>query len=1067
MGAFRECPVGTSVRNRILLSLFAGVASVTALFLPGHVLAQSGTCSTAAGFQIDGQLYSGPGGDDWAQGEVGHGVFLTVARTVQLSPAISFRDEHWAGSSVDPSHFDGESNKNNDYIGAGQNPWTSSTGSGPQKDDFTDIYIHARTDPGTGHLWLMVGGTTRAVNGDSHVDFEFNRSGISLVPGSPDLLVGSGSFGGRSIGDLIVSVDYGLGGTNPTISVRRWQENPPGSGLYEYVDVTPAVAGSHFVCVDVTGATTGPWGGIAPDGTDIAAGSPMVALQFFEGAIDLSQTGINIGDLCSAIPTLIVKSRSSDSFPAELKDYALRGFSIAQQPTCSLGGPEDVCANTTGHAFTASSSSAGATFVWSISGNGTIAGPTTGSSVTVDATGAGAFTLHVAVTDPQLSCTGACSLTVDVHAPPVVAVNSPAVCQGTNATLTATVTGGTGPFTYLWSNNATTASISVGTAGTYSVTVTDANGCTGQGSGVLTVNQNPTVAVNNATACQGFNGTLTATVTGGTGPFTYLWSNNATTASISVGTAGTYSVTVTDANGCTGQGSGTLTINQNLVVTVNNASVCQGASATLTASVAGGVGTFTYLWSNNATTASISVGTAGTYSVTVTDANGCIGQGSGVLTVNQNPTVTVNNAAVCEGSSGTLTATATGGTGPFTYLWNNNATTASISVGTAGTYSVTVTDANGCTGQGSGTLTLNPAPTCSITGPDSVCVSSIGSVYQVTATPGATISWLLTGNGTIVGATTGSSITVTAGPSGTFVLTVTVTSDAGCTAECTKTITVRSCVVNCPRTAGFWWAQCAQRGNGSTKFTPTQLTQITECMDDRSSFLDWAPGTDLTSFCAAINPTKPMDQRKQALRQYAAFLANICTGQLNLVTSNGEKIFLDPATAISCGGVVSTRLDSLIVEVDATLTSLNGQSLSDGATKSAYGSLIACLDAINNGIGIGEVCAEEDQVEGGLTSTGRTAGPISVAPAAPNPFNGITYFAVTVLGSESRNVQVRIFDVQGHMIRTLSNERLAPGRHELFWDGVDEGGRKMPSGIYFLHSAAGGHRAVSRLLYLR
>ena len=92
---------------------------------------------------------------------------------------------------------------------------------------------------------------------------------------------------------------------------------------------------------------------------------------------------------------------------------------------------------------------------------------------------------------------------------------------------------------------------------------------------------------------------------------------------------------------------------------------------------------------------------------------------------------------------------------------------------------------------------------------------------------------------------------------------------------------------------------------------------------------------------------------------------------------------------------------------------------------------------------------------------------ISMTPAAPNPSNGVTCFAVNVQGSESRHVQVRVFDVQGRLIRTLSLGQLAPGRHELYWEGVDETGRKVLSGIYFLHSASGGERTVSRLLYMR
>jgi hypothetical protein len=223
------------------------------------------------------------------------------------------------------------------------------------------------------------------------------------------------------------------------------------------------------------------------------------------------------------------------------------------------------------------------------------------------------------------------------------------------------------------------------------------------------VDPNPTVSVNSPEACtSALPATLTASASGGTGGVTYAWSTGATTSTIGASTAGTYSVTVTDTKGCTGSGSGTLTVDPNPTVSVNSPEVCASTlPATLTATPSGphSAGA-TFSWSTGATTSTISTSTAGTYSVTVTDTKGCTGSGIGTLTVDPNPTVSVNSVTACPGDPVTLTATASGGTGSVTYAWSTGATTSTISPSTGGTYSVTVTDTKGCTGSGSGTLTL-------------------------------------------------------------------------------------------------------------------------------------------------------------------------------------------------------------------------------------------------------------------------------------------------------------------------------------------------------------------------
>ncbi len=784
--------------------------SIGSAMAPAVAHAQLGTLGTPAGFQIDAQLYSGPTGDDWAQGSSFSGIFIGASRTPSILPSVSFRDANWAASASDPTSFAGSSNKNSDYIGATQSPWSTSPGSGPQKNDFTDIYVTSRIEfvpgpPATTNVWLIVGGTTRAVNGDSHVDFEFNRAGVTLVPNKPDHLVGQGPYGGRSIGDVIVSVDYGTGGTSPSISIRRWQEVVPATvpPSYTWVDVTPASAGTHYMAVDNVGVPTGPWGGIAPDGSSIAAGSNMVALQFFEGAVNLTAAGVVPTDLCSAVSTMTVKSRSSTSFTAELKDYSLVPFSIVTSPTCSISGPGNLCAATLGATYSVTTDTPSPSYLWSITGNGTINGSATGSSVVVDAGASGTFNLAVNITAGAGGvCGTSCNKSVTVNPNPTVTVANVTVCaSAVPATMTAVGAGGTGPYTYSWSGpggfTGSGASISVSTAGTYNVTVTDnsTTHCTGTGSGLLTLNPNPTVTVAPVAVCaSAVPATLTAVGAGGTGPYTYSWSGpggfTGTGASISASTAGPYNVTVTDASSthCTGTGSGNLTLNPNPTVTVAPVAVCAGAlPATLTAVGAGGTGPYTYSWTGpggfTGTGASISVSTEGPYNVTVTDASStaCTGTGSGNLTINPNITVSVPSKTICASAvPTTLTASPSGA--QYSYSWSGpsgfTGTGNPISVSTAGTYNVTVTEtATQCAGTGSGDLTLNPNPTVTVA-PVAVCASAVPTNLTAVGSGGTgpyTFSW----SGPSGFTATGNPISVST--AGTYNVTVTDASSTSCT----------------------------------------------------------------------------------------------------------------------------------------------------------------------------------------------------------------------------------------------------------------------------------------------
>ncbi|HQW50004.1 MAG: choice-of-anchor L domain-containing protein [Bacteroidota bacterium] len=383
----------------------------------------------------------------------------------------------------------------------------------------------------------------------------------------------------------------------------------------------------------------------------------------------------------------------------------------------------------------------------------------TTSNITVST----ASTFTVTVTDAN-GCTGSKSATTTINTNPVPSIiGNSSICQGQSSTINAGSYAG-----YSWSTGATAATINVNTAGNYSVTVTDANGCTGTASFNLTVNANPTPTITGVTSfCAGENSTLNA----GGGYTNYLWSGGATTQTINVTAGGNYAVTVTNASGCTATTNKVITVNALPVPSVTGTlAFCSGKNTTLT--VPGSYAS--YQWSNGATTSNITVNTASTFTVTVTDANGCTGSKSATTTINTNPVPSITgNSSICQGQSSTINAGSYAG-----YSWSTGAATATINVNTAGNYSVTVTDANGCTGTASFNLAVNAIPTPTITGVTSFCA---GGNSTLNAGGGYT-NYLWNG-----GATT-QTINVTAG--GNYA--VTVTNAAGCTATTNKVITVNA-----------------------------------------------------------------------------------------------------------------------------------------------------------------------------------------------------------------------------------------------------------------------------------
>ena len=309
-------------------------------------------------------------------------------------------------------------------------------------------------------------------------------------------------------------------------------------------------------------------------------------------------------------------------------------------------------------------------------------------------------------------------------------VSCNSACDGM---ITVTPQGGTSPYTYSWTNVATTASITSLCAGTYTITVTDANGCTLDSTFNITEPQALSIpkTITDASCFGVCDGSIVVAPQGGTQPYAYSWSNGATTPNISALCAGTYTVTVTDDNGCTLDS--TFTINEppqvTFTTTTTDAScfgVCDG-SATVQGSDPNI--TYAYQWdagAGSATTPTVSNLCVGNYYCIVSDANtGCFD--TAFVTINEPPQIsltTSSDTTICVGTSATISALASGGTAPYTYTWSNGVTGSSQTVSPTGNtvYSVVATDANGCNSASHNVaVSLYPVLNLSVTPTQYVC----------------------------------------------------------------------------------------------------------------------------------------------------------------------------------------------------------------------------------------------------------------------------------------------------------------------------------------------------------
>ena len=449
---------------------------------------------------------------------------------------------------------------------------------------------------------------------------------------------------------------------------------------------------------------------------------------------------------------------------------------IPNAPIVSAGSATTFCSG--GSVVLTSSAASGN--VWST-------GATT-QSITVSASGT--YTVN---TSNAASCTSANSnaVTVTVNplpAAPTVTPSGPtSFCAGSSVVLSSNVSSGN-----LWSTGETTQSITVSSSGTYFVNVTDGNGCTSSKSPntVVTVNPLPAAptisAIGPTSFCSGSSVTLSANFGSG-----ITWSDGSTGSSIVVSQSGVYTATYTDANGCTSVVSNSISVTelslpaQPTISYIGSNTICQGSSLVLTSSSPSG-----NIWSTGETTQSITVSSGGVYNVSVTNANNCTSPVSSNVVVfvsatPNTPTVSTNGStSLCPGDDVVLTSSYSNGN-----VWSTGQTSQSITVSSAGSYSVTYINGNGCSSASSSptVVTNNPAPNAAFSALASTYCSDDALLSLTPVVSGGSFS------GTGVSGNTFDPSAVPSSMWGTAISITYTLSVNGCTSSSSQSIIVDDC----------------------------------------------------------------------------------------------------------------------------------------------------------------------------------------------------------------------------------------------------------------------------------
>ena len=538
--------------------------------------------------------------------------------------------------------------------------------------------------------------------------------------------------------------------------------------------------------------------------------------------------------------------------------------------------------------------------------------PTTGlsSATSANPTATPTTTTTYTVTADSAGITATSSITITVHASPTSSISgvNPKCYGSSNGTATVTASGGTAAYHYVWNNGQTAATATNLAPGTYTVTITDANSCSTTATKTLTqpTALSASTTTTNAT-CGQPNGSIVATVSGGTTGYSYHWSNGATTATASNLAGASYVLTVTDANSCSTTVSATITSSGtlSLVTSATNATCYGNTNGSATATVTGSTGNVTYTWSNGATTSSIQNVPAATYVVTITDGSGCSATSSKAVTQPSAITVSVNAVAAGCGNAanGSASISVTGGNSGYHYSWSNGNSTSSLTGLTAGSYHLTVTDANNCSTTAVAVIATANAPVVSLSATNATCYGdNNGSALANISSGTAPYSYVWNN-----GATTSSLSNLAAG---TYNLTVTdanhCTSSTNVTVSQPSEIQITTNVANATGTLSNGSASVTNLANGTAPYTYIWSTGATTQIINNLSAGYYT--VTVTDYHGCV--------------QTATVLVNVTTGIGNIANAINFSIYPNPART-----QVLVSLDAFNGTTTLSLKNILGQTM--------------------------------------------------------------------------------------------------------------------------------------------
>ncbi|MFN5030779.1 MAG: gliding motility-associated C-terminal domain-containing protein [Flavobacteriia bacterium] len=476
-----------------------------------------------------------------------------------------------------------------------------------------------------------------------------------------------------------------------------------------------------------------------------------------------------------------------------------------------------------------------------LSGNGADTYTWTGGitdGVAFAPTSTNTYTVTGTITATGCTNTDLATVTVNIL-PGVNAGQDQNICDGTSVTLS-----GSGATTYSWDNsvsNGVSFTPAVGSV-TYTVTGTGTGGCTGQDDVTIVVSALPVITADDVSVCPG--GTVAVNASGGNtyswSPTTSLSSGTGASVTFTAGASTAYTVTGTSAQGCSSSDAVSVTVLPAATIDAgNDVTICQGPTVTLS-----GSGGTSYSWSDGITNGTAFTPASGTttYTVTGTNASGCTGTDQVDVTINSNPIVNAGiDQAICPGESLTLS-----GSGATTYSWNNSVSNGvGFSPASTATYTVTGTNASGCTGTDQVIVTIDPIPSVSAGADFTICA---GSPATLTGSGASSYSW---NNGVLNG--------VTFFPNATTTYTVTGTSAAGCTNTDQVTINIEALpvvsfspdvTIGCsPLTVNF---TNNSTGSNNCTWTMSDGTVLTGCSTVSNTF-EAAGCYDITLTVSSLN----------------------------------------------------------------------------------------------------------------------------------------------------------------------------------------------------------------------